>query len=92
VVELGPGDFGTAPPGVPHSFTNARVDQACRVVNLLTPGIGFDRYIAQIDQVAASGAFHDRPGSHRSSASTGPPGRRAAEGQLADDSVLVVPS
>jgi hypothetical protein len=28
---------------------------ACRAVNLLTPGIGFDRYISQIDQVAQSG-------------------------------------
>ncbi len=55
IVELGPGDFGTAPPGVPHSFTNARADRACRAVNLMTPGIGFDRYIGQIDKVAATG-------------------------------------
>jgi quercetin dioxygenase-like cupin family protein len=56
VVELGPGDFGTAPPGVPHTLTNAHADQsACRLVNLLTPGIGFDRYIGQIEQVAAAG-------------------------------------
>jgi mannose-6-phosphate isomerase-like protein (cupin superfamily) len=33
VVELEPGDFATAPPGVPHSFTNARVEQnACKTV------------------------------------------------------------
>jgi len=56
VVELGPGDFATAPPGVPHSFTNAHADQkACRMVNLLTPGIGFDRYLSQIEKVAATG-------------------------------------
>ncbi|HXQ19344.1 MAG TPA: cupin domain-containing protein [Acidimicrobiales bacterium] len=56
VVELGPGDFGTAPPGVPHAPTNAHADQgACRVINLLTPGIGFDSYIGQVDQVAATG-------------------------------------
>ena len=56
VVELGPGDFATAPPGVPHSLTNAHASQtACRAVNLLTPGIGFDRYIGQIDQVAQAG-------------------------------------
>ena len=55
VVELGPGDFGTAPPGVPHSFTNTRPDRACRAINLMTPGIGFDRYIGQIDEVAATG-------------------------------------
>jgi hypothetical protein len=56
VVELGRGDFGTAPPGVPHSLTNAQADQrACRIINLLTPGIGFDKYIGQIEDVAALG-------------------------------------
>lgn len=56
VVELGSGDFATAPPGVPHSLTNAHADQSvCRAVNLLTPGVGFDRYISQIDQLAAKG-------------------------------------
>lgn len=56
VVELGPGDFATAPPGVPHSLTNALAGQsACRAVNLMTPGVGFDRYISQIDQLAAKG-------------------------------------
>ena len=69
IVELGPGDFGTAPPGVPHSFTNTRADQGpCRTINLMTPGIGFDRYIGQIEEVAASGDsgalqhFHARYG------------------------------
>jgi mannose-6-phosphate isomerase-like protein (cupin superfamily) len=55
IVELGRGDFGTAPPGVPHSFTNARTDEACRVVNLMTPGIGFDGYIGEIEAIVASG-------------------------------------
>ncbi len=56
IVEVGPGDFATAPPGVGHSFTNARLDQpACRVVNLMTPGTGFDRYLEQLGQLAASG-------------------------------------
>ncbi|HTU39091.1 MAG TPA: cupin domain-containing protein [Acidimicrobiales bacterium] len=55
VVELNPGDFGTAPPGVPHSFTNAQLGRACKVVNLMTPGIGFDRYVGEIEDVAASG-------------------------------------
>ena len=55
--ELGAGRLcGTAPPGVPHSLTNAHPDQSgCRAVNLLTPGVGFDRYISQIDQLAAKG-------------------------------------
>ena len=55
IVELGPGDFGTAPPGVPHSFTNADAERACRTVNLMTPGIGFDHYIGQIEKVVATG-------------------------------------
>lgn len=56
VIELGPGDFATAPPGVPHSFTNARREQrVCRAVNLMTPGTGFDRYLEQLERLAASG-------------------------------------
>lgn len=55
IVELGPGDFGTAPPGLPHSFTNADAERACRTVNLMTPGVGFDHYIGQIEKVVASG-------------------------------------
>jgi mannose-6-phosphate isomerase-like protein (cupin superfamily) len=56
VYELAAGDFGTAPPGVPHSLTNADPDQtSCRVINLLTPGVGFDEYIRQIDQLAERG-------------------------------------
>ena len=56
VIELAPGEFATAPPGVPHSFTNARREQrVCRAVNLMTPGTGFDRYIDQLGKVAASG-------------------------------------
>ena len=56
VIELRPGDFATAPPGVPHSLTNAYADQsACRAVNILTPGVGFDRYLSQIEELAAKG-------------------------------------
>jgi hypothetical protein len=56
VVELGPGDFATAPPRVPHSLTNANADQpVCRAVNLLTPGNDFDAYLNQLEQFAARG-------------------------------------
>ena len=55
IIELSPGDFGTAPPGIPHSFTNAHSDRLCKAINLMTPGIGFDEYIAQIDELAATG-------------------------------------
>ena len=52
IVELRPGDFATAPPGVAHTFTNTYREHAARMVNVMTPGIGFDRYIA----AALSGA------------------------------------
>ena len=55
IVELGPGDFATAPPGVPHSFTNAHELGECRMMNLLTPGIGFDSFLGQVDEVAKAG-------------------------------------
>ena len=57
VVDLTAGDYGSAPPGVPHTFTNAREDQGpVRIVNLMTPGIGFDRYIEQVNALAESGS------------------------------------
>lgn len=48
IIELAAGDFASAPPGVPHTFTNVQPDQAARIVNLMTPGIGFDEYIQQL--------------------------------------------
>ncbi len=39
VFDLGPGDFATVPPGVPHTFGNIRNDQPpVKVCNLMTPG------------------------------------------------------
>ena len=65
VVELRPGDFATAPPGVPHSLTNAHAEQAaCRAINLLTPGVGFDQYIAQIDELVAKGGRTEHCANH----------------------------
>jgi quercetin dioxygenase-like cupin family protein len=46
VVELEAGDYASAPPGVPHTFTNAHSSEGpVRVINLMTPGMGFDRFI-----------------------------------------------
>jgi quercetin dioxygenase-like cupin family protein len=57
VVELEAGDYGSAPPGVPHTFTNMHADQGpVRAINLMTPGIGFDHYIEEINALAAAGA------------------------------------
>jgi mannose-6-phosphate isomerase-like protein (cupin superfamily) len=45
VIDLGPGDFATVPPGVPHTFTNIRKDDPPpKVCNLMTPG-GLDALI-----------------------------------------------
>lgn len=57
IVELSTGDFASAAPGVPHTFTSARADQVARMVNLMTPGIGFDQYIQQLN-----GDSVDEPG------------------------------
>jgi mannose-6-phosphate isomerase-like protein (cupin superfamily) len=47
VYELEPGDFATAPPGVPHTFGNMRRGQELvRAVNIMTPG-GFDEFLAE---------------------------------------------
>ncbi|MEQ8718769.1 MAG: cupin domain-containing protein [Acidimicrobiales bacterium] len=48
VIELAPGDFATAPPGTPHTYTNADPDQPpVRVINVVTPG-GFDKVLAEV--------------------------------------------
>jgi quercetin dioxygenase-like cupin family protein len=46
VVALQPGDFASAPAGLPHTFTNTDREQVAEVVNVMTPGIGFDRYLS----------------------------------------------
>ena len=42
--DLGPGDFVTVPPGVPHAFDNIRKDQPpVKICNMMTPG-GLDAF------------------------------------------------
>ncbi|GAA5162521.1 hypothetical protein GCM10023321_48230 [Pseudonocardia eucalypti] len=54
VVELGPGDFATVPPGVPHTFDNLDATQgAVRVVNLMTPG-GYDELFKEWESVSGT--------------------------------------
>ena len=48
IIELAAGDFASAAAGMPHSFTNADPDRPARMVNLMTPGIGFDQYVQQL--------------------------------------------
>jgi mannose-6-phosphate isomerase-like protein (cupin superfamily) len=50
--DLGPGDFVTIPPGLPHTFDNIRKDQPpVRVINIMTPG-GYDGLFAENEQLA----------------------------------------
>jgi mannose-6-phosphate isomerase-like protein (cupin superfamily) len=52
VFDLGPGDFATVPPGLPHTFSNIRQNQPpVKAVNLMTPG-GLD---AQFRDMALAG-------------------------------------
>jgi quercetin dioxygenase-like cupin family protein len=53
LIELGPGDFATVPPGIPHTFDNVKKDQPpVKVCNLMTPG-GLDAQFR--DMRAAAG-------------------------------------
>jgi mannose-6-phosphate isomerase-like protein (cupin superfamily) len=54
VFDLHPGDFATAPPGMPHTFDNIRKDQPpVKVINLMTPG-GYEGYFAANQDKAAT--------------------------------------
>jgi quercetin dioxygenase-like cupin family protein len=54
VYELEPGDFATAPPGVPHTFGNMRRGQELvRAVNIMTPG-GFDEFLTEFSGLPPS--------------------------------------
>jgi mannose-6-phosphate isomerase-like protein (cupin superfamily) len=56
VFDVGPGDFATAPPGVPHTFDNVRRDQGpVKTINLMTPG-GLHSFFAE-----RAGAGSDAP-------------------------------
>ena len=58
VFDLGPGDFVTVPPGVPHTFDNIQKDQPpVKAVNLMTPG-GLDRQFR--DMASLGDAAGDR--------------------------------
>jgi quercetin dioxygenase-like cupin family protein len=49
--DLGPGDFASVPPGIPHTFDNTRKDQPpVKVCNLMTPG-GLDAQFRDISAV-----------------------------------------
>ena len=60
LTEIGPGDFATVPPGIPHTFDNVHADQPpVRVVNLMTPA-GLDRFFVGLVELGGSPATVDR--------------------------------
>jgi mannose-6-phosphate isomerase-like protein (cupin superfamily) len=50
-VELGPGDFGWGPRGVPHRYSTG--DEGCRMLYVMTPG-GFEDFVRAVGGPAAS--------------------------------------
>lgn len=48
VVELTPGDFAAVPPGVVHAFTNTDPQRNARMLNVMSPAVGFDRLVAAV--------------------------------------------
>ena len=60
ISELGPGDFATVPPGVPHTFDNVHKDQPpVKAVNLMTPG-GIDAQFRDMSLLAKEGGDPDK--------------------------------
>ena len=60
VFDLGPGDFATVPPGVPHTFGNIRKDQpAVKAVNLMTPG-GLDEQFRDMALIGETASDPDK--------------------------------
>jgi quercetin dioxygenase-like cupin family protein len=54
--ELGPGDFATVPPGIPHTFDNVHKDQKpVKVCNVMTPG-GLDAQFRDMAALAGDAA------------------------------------
>jgi mannose-6-phosphate isomerase-like protein (cupin superfamily) len=52
-IELGPGGFACAPPGVRHTFAN-RSDARVRFLNINAPG-GFERYMRELAAASREG-------------------------------------
>ena len=51
IFDLAPGDFVSAPPGVPHTFDNIREDQPpVKVCNVMTPG-GLDAFFVALGEL-----------------------------------------
>jgi mannose-6-phosphate isomerase-like protein (cupin superfamily) len=47
--ELGPGGFGSLPPGTPHTFSNPS-DEPVRALSVMAPA-GFERYLVEVSEL-----------------------------------------
>jgi len=75
VIELGPGDFCTVPPGVPHTFDNIRRDQPpVKVINVMTPA-GYEGLFAANEdtEAVADPAVQDQINADHNVTYVGPP-------------------
>lgn len=75
VIELGPGDFCTVPPGMPHTFDNIREDQPpVKVINLMTPA-GYEGVFSENEVLdpGADPAVRDQINADHDVAYVGPP-------------------
>jgi mannose-6-phosphate isomerase-like protein (cupin superfamily) len=75
VIELGPGDFCTVPPGMPHTFDNIREDQPpVKVINLMTPA-GYEGVFSENEVLdpGADPAVRDQINANHDVAYVGPP-------------------
>ena len=75
VIELGPGDFCTVPPGVPHTFDNIRKDQPpVKVINVMTPA-GYEGLFAANEdtEAVADPAVQDQINADHNVTYVGPP-------------------
>jgi mannose-6-phosphate isomerase-like protein (cupin superfamily) len=75
VIELGPGDFCTVPPRVPHTFDNIRKDQPpVKVINVMTPA-GYEGLFAANEdtEAVADPAVQDQINADHNVTYVGPP-------------------
>ena len=76
VFDLGPGDFISIPPGVPHTFDNVRKDQTpVKVCNMMNPGglDSFFRDMASMGDAAPDSAEMAELRERHAGTSVGPP-------------------
>ena len=60
-VVLGPGNYITKPRGQMHAMRNAGTEPG-RIIEVITPGNGFENYFRELSELLMSGAATAKPG------------------------------